>query len=60
MSDSNFKFDKFIDDIVKRESDFKNKVENDAKGKDELPSREYVRLYTERCRNSIRYKRGKK
>ena len=55
-----FKFEKFISDIVRREIESRERLKEQNRGKEELPAREYIRRYTERVNNSIRYKREKK
>ena len=55
-----FTFDKFIDDICKREENSRHSIEEHLKGQEELPQRKYNRLYRERWQNSIRYTRRKK
>jgi len=43
-----FKFDKFIDDIVKREAENAEKLKEAVTEKEELPQRVYNKLYRER------------
>ena len=51
-----FKFDKFMDDIVKREDAAREHTKEYAEGHAELPQREYNRLYRERPQNRIVYR----
>jgi len=48
-----FEFDKFMNDIVAREDDQKEKMREYVEGHKELPQREYNRLYRERPQNRI-------
>ena len=43
MSEKQFKFDKFIQDIVKREDASRDKLTEYAAGQEDLPQREYNR-----------------
>ena len=55
----NFKFEKFVKDIVKRESESKQMSKDERDKLEETPQRKYNRLYRERWQNSIRYGRKK-
>jgi len=55
----NFKFEKFVKDIVKRESESKQMPKTEVDKLEETPQRKYNRLYRERWQNSIRYGRKK-
>jgi hypothetical protein len=52
-----FTFDKFIDDICKREEDTRRQLEEHAQGQEEHPQRIYNRLYREHQQNRIVYRR---
>ena len=54
------KFDKFIKDIIKRENQQREKMENYVKDQEELPQRIYNKLYRELPQNRIRYTKKKK
>tara|TARA_Y100001938_G_C7904332_1_gene336267 strand:- start:161 stop:343 length:183 start_codon:yes stop_codon:yes gene_type:complete len=54
-----FKFDKFMKDIRRREKHAQQKIEEHLEGQEELPQRKYNRLYREAWQNSIKYKRKK-
>ena len=51
-----FHFDKFMNDIVKREEAAKEKIKEYAEGHAELPQRKYNRLYRERPQNRVVYR----
>jgi len=53
--DNDFEFDKFMEDIVKREEDQRNVVSEHQAGQDELPQRIYNKLYRERWQNRIKW-----
>jgi cytidylate kinase len=53
-------FDKFINDICKREEASRKKIEEHLAGQEELPQRRYNKLYREKWQNSIRYNRREK
>ena len=58
-----FKFDKFIKDIVKRENESADRLDEFLTDYDETPQRKYNRLYREHWQNRIKFKRevsGKK
>jgi len=56
MSDSKFKFDKFIDDICKREKI--ERIDEDAEQERAVhPQKTYNRLYREKWQNSTRFTR---
>jgi len=59
MSEKQFKFDKFIKDIVKREDDSREKLKEYVEGQEELPQREYNLRYRERWQNAIRWRKNK-
>ena len=50
---NNFKFDKFMKEIIKREEAVKGTDEHDDY--QETPQRKHRRLYSERWQNRIRY-----
>jgi hypothetical protein len=52
-----FTFDKFINDIQKKEDTARKKVEEHQARQEEHPGRRYNRLYRERWQNRIRYGR---
>lgn len=52
-----FNFEKFVNDIEKREESARNRVENYQKGQDENPARLYNNLYRERWQNRIKWRR---
>lgn len=54
-----FMFDKFIDDICKREEESKRLLEEYGRGQEEHPQRRYNKLYRELPQNRIVY-RGEK
>lgn len=54
-----FSFDKFVDDICKREQESARKLEEYGRGQDDHPQRRYNRLYRELPQNRISY-RGEK
>lgn len=53
--DDNFEFDKFMQDIVNRENAQREVIAEHQSGQDELPQREYNRLYRERWQNRIKW-----
>ena len=55
--DTNFKFGKFITDIVRRESEGHERIENHLLGQKDLPQRKYNKLYRELWQNSTKYGR---
>ena len=59
MSDNKFKFDKFIDDICKREKREKiERIDEDADQEKAVhPQKTYNRLYREKWQNSTRFTR---
>ena len=59
MKEFQFKFDKFVKDICKREDDGKQRVKDHLRGQEDLPQRRYNKLYREHWQNSTRF-RGKK
>jgi len=52
-----FAFDKFINDICKREEATQQRLEEYGRGQEEHPQRIYNRLYRERQHNRIVYRR---
>jgi len=59
MSDNKFKFDKFIDDICKREKI--ERIDEEAEKEAEThPQQTYNRLYREKWQNSTRFIRRDK
>jgi len=56
MSDKRTQFDKFMDDIVKKESVSSSR----PRAKEEDLKRKRVRLYQERWQNQVRYNRAQK
>jgi len=66
MSDSKqeeFKFDKFMQDIIKREEAERQRLKEYAEEHADSPQRQYDRLYREKWQNRVRHnhtpKRGK-
>jgi hypothetical protein len=59
MSKKEFKFDKFMADIVKREEANKQKIKEYAENQDDLPQRKYNKLYRELWQNSVRWRKKK-
>lgn len=59
MAEKKFTFDKFIDDIVKREDESRDKLKEYAEGQEELPQRKYNKLYRERWQNVIKWRKSK-
>jgi hypothetical protein len=60
MSESEYSFDKFVEDIVRRE-DERHKLEETPEKYIPTPNRRYNELYRERWQNRVRYhKPGKK
>ena len=51
--EAHFTFDKFINDIEKRENTAREKVESHQKGQEDHPVRKFNRLYRERWQNRI-------
>jgi len=56
---SKFKFEKFMKDIVKRESHSKQMSKNERDQVEETPQRKYNKLYRERWQNTIKHGRKK-
>ena len=52
-------FDKFIKDIVKRESLHRKNLKDHAEGQEELPQRRYNDRYREKWQNSVIFRRKK-
>ena len=57
MSDKSFKFDKFVNDIVRREQKHKPLLDEKTKGMPENPQRRYTKRYSERWQNRIVWKK---
>ena len=53
--DDNFEFDKFMQDIVKREDAQREVIAEHQQGQEDLPQRTYNRLYRERWQNRIKW-----
>ena len=60
MKDSNFSFDKFIKDIVKKEDEGRKRVKEHISGQAELPLRIYNKLHREHWQNSTKFIKRKK
>ncbi len=56
---SKFKFEKFIKDIVKRETQSRQMPKNERDQIEETPQRKYNKLYRERWQNTIKHGRKK-
>lgn len=54
-----FNFDKFVDDICKREQETAQRLEEYGRGQEDLPQRRYNRLYRELPQNRIVYRGDK-
>lgn len=52
-----FTFDKFVNDICKREEESRRRLEEYAQGQEEHPQRIYNKLYREKQHNRIVYRR---
>jgi hypothetical protein len=50
-------FKKFMDDIVKREIEYKELMKDRILEKEELPQRRYNKLYREHWQNSVYFRR---
>ena len=50
-----FTFDKFVEDIVRREDEKKQKIKEYAESHADTPQRQYNRLYRERWQNRVRH-----
>lgn len=59
MEDTEFTFDKFIKDIVKRENESRDKLKEYVEGHEELPQREYNKRYRERWQNVVKWRSKK-
>ena len=55
--DAHFAFDKFINDIQKREDTARKNVESHQNDQENHPARKYNQLYRERWQNRIRIRR---
>ena len=55
MSDSDYTFDKFIEDITRREEESRDKQRKYAEEHADTPQRRYNDLYRERWQNRIRW-----
>ena len=56
MKSKNFKFDKFMKDITKREDESRQKAIDHQAGQDDLPARRYNRLYREHWQNRTHFR----
>jgi hypothetical protein len=52
-----FEFDKFMDDIVKREDNFRDRIKEYAENHADTPQRRYNAKYREHAHNRIKYDR---
>ena len=52
---SEYSFDKFIEDIVRREEEQRQRLKEYAEEHADTPQRRYNELYRERWQNRIRY-----
>jgi len=59
MKNPKFKFDKFIEDIDKKENEGRQRVKDHADRDEFLPQRRYNRLYREHWQNSTRFRSKK-
>lgn len=50
-----FEFDKFMNDIVRREDDAREKIKDYAENHADSPARKYNERYREKTHNRIRY-----
>ena len=55
MSEQSFEFDKFINDITKREEEKRQKQAEYAREHSDTPQRKYNDLYRELPQNRVRY-----
>ncbi len=55
---SKYSFDKFIEDIVQREEEQRQKLKEYAEEHADSPQRRYNELYRERWQNRIKYNRN--
>ena len=53
--EKDFTFDKFVDDIVKREDEKRQKIKEYVEEHADSPQRRYNRLYRERWQNRVRH-----
>jgi hypothetical protein len=53
-----FEFDKFMQDIVRREEESRQKIKEYAENHADSPARRYNERYRERPHNRIRYNEG--
>ena len=54
-----FEFDKFMNDICKREEESKRLLEEYGRDQEDHPQRRYNKLYRERPQNRITYRGGR-
>jgi len=57
---SEYSFDKFVEDIVRREEEQRQKLKEYAEEHADTPQRRYNELYRERWQNRVRYDNRKK
>ena len=57
---SEYSFDKFVEDIVRREEEQRQKLKEQVEDQADTPQRRYNELYRERWQNRIRYDQRKK
>ena len=55
--EKDFTFDKFVDDIIKREDEKRQKIKEYVEEHADSPQRRYNRLYRERWQNRVRHNR---
>ena len=54
-----FTFDKFVDDICRREEETQRRLEEYGRGQEEHPQRRYNKLYRELPQNRVVYRGDK-
>lgn len=54
-----FTFDKFVEDICRREEETQRRLEEYGKGQEEHPARRYNKLYRELPQNRVVYRSDK-
>jgi hypothetical protein len=59
MKDHKFNFDKFVNDIDKRESEGRLRMKEHLEGYEKTPQRKYNELYREHWQNSTRFRSKK-
>ena len=57
--EDNFQFDKFMEDIIRREDNAREKIKQYVENHADSPARRYNEKYTERANNRIRYNEEK-